>query len=181
MRHAGDLFCGHVFIAVFGEQVHSRSLHILIETHTLADTAGLYLDTGLLKKVSGVEHIVFLTPFADALAEGAGKEFGAEIVEVVADFAESLFARKHEELRKFIQYAVSETLLEFFRKRICPLDTVSIDSGHLAVIGFVGKYSRNGFAEFVGDLAAVGFVSDLDELIDGFGIQGVKIGFSVVP
>ena len=132
-------------------------------------------------------NTVSLAPIAAGVGKGGGKALGNVVVVVVAgqgDLAVRQIPQKlGEVLHKGIAVGGGEGLLQIVRPRQVN-GLTAVGKGQRALtheLRLIGEDGRDGTTELVAYGGEILFVGHLDEFLDGLGVQGVYVGFVVVP
>ena len=180
------LLGGGELLAV-AERVDAGEEEAAVAAHGFAQGGGLRRQRRLLHHMARAAEVVLFAPVADGVRESGCKAFGHMVMETIA--GQRVFA-----IRQFP---------DEFGKRVVEIDAVGrlvgfgevvrerqIDNflllreGEGAFAGelrFVRENGGNGLVELLADALAVGFVRDVDELLDGARVERVDVGLVVVP
>ena len=169
------------------EHINTRDAEAAVGAHTVTDSGGLGVEGRLLHHVARQLDAVGLAPVAAVVGEGLGEPFGDVIVVVVAGQGDLTVRQIPQKLGQMIHQRLPIGGLEGVLQIVRPgqMDVLTaVGKGQSTLpheLRLVGEDGGNGLTELVAHSIKVPLVGHLDEAVDGLLVEGVHVGFVVVP
>ena len=169
------------------EHIDTGDAEAAIGAHAVTDSGGLGVEGRLLHHVTRQLDAVSLAPVAAGIGKGDGEALGDVVVVVVAGQGDLPIRQIPQKLGEMLYERIPvggyEGLLQIVRPRQVDVLT-AVGKGQRALtheLRLVGENSGNCLTELVAHGGEILFVSHLNELLNGLGVQGVHVGFVVEP